>query len=127
MSEETPLPKRKARLVEQTLRALGRVEAWLAWFCLGVRPGSVTERERQRNRQEFLRAKQELTLFCILFTVTVVYLEVLVARWSARAGLPHPYSQWWLVALPVIGAWALKIGQLVMNRRRRRIWKDVWR
>ena len=109
------------------MRALGRLEAWFAWFCLGIRPGSVTEGERQRNREEFLRATPELTLFCILFTVTVVYLEVLLARLSARAGLPRPYHHWWLVALPVICAWGLKAGQVIMNRRRRKFWKDIWR
>ncbi|MGH7120916.1 MAG: hypothetical protein ACREFP_18340 [Acetobacteraceae bacterium] len=114
-------------LARQTRQGLMRIEAWLAWFCLGVRPGSVTERQRQRNREEFLRARQELTVFCILFTVTVIILEAAVARLSAQAGLPHPYDRSWLTALPVSGVWGLKACQAVMNRRRRKIWKDVWR
>ncbi|MGH7121085.1 MAG: hypothetical protein ACREFP_19200 [Acetobacteraceae bacterium] len=117
----------RERLVRQMPQGLKRIEAWLAWFCLGVRPGSVTERERQRNREEFLRAWQELTVFCILFTVTMIVLEAAVARLSAQADLPHPYNHSWLIALPVTGVWGLKVAQVVMNRRRRKIWKDGWR
>lgn len=127
MNAEPAPETRKDRLAAQTLQGLRRIEAWLAWFCLGVRGNSVTERERQRNREEFLRATRELTSFCVLFTAAVIFLEALAARLSAEAGLPHPYGGAWLLALPVLGVWGLKACQVVMNRRRRKIWRNVWR
>lgn len=127
MNAEPAPATRKERLAAHTLQGLRRIEAWLAWFCLGVRPGSVTEQGRRRNREEFLRATQELTGFCILFTAAVIFLEALVVRLSMQAGLPHPYGSAWLLALPVLGVWGLKAGQVVMNRWRRKIWRDIWR
>lgn len=127
MNREPAPATRKSRLAAQTPQGLRRIEAWLAWFCLGVCSGPVAEQERRRNREEFLRATQELTGFCVLFTVAMIFLEALVVRLSVEADLPHPYGSAWLLALPVLGAWGLKAGQVVMNRRRRKIWKDVWR
>ncbi|MGH7076510.1 MAG: hypothetical protein ACREFU_00270 [Acetobacteraceae bacterium] len=127
MNAEPAPETRKERLATQTLQGLRHIGTWLAWFCLGVRPDSVTERERQKNREEFLRATRELTSFCVLFTAAVIFLEALVVRLSAEAGLSHPYGGASLLALPVLGVWGLKAGQVVMNRRRWKIWRDIWR
>ncbi len=126
MNAEPAPGTRTERLAAHTLQDLRRIETWLAWFCLDVRPGSVTERERRKNREEFLWATHELTGFCVLFTAAVIFLEALVARLSAEVGLPHPYGASWLVALPVLGVWGLKASQVVMNRRRRKIWRGTW-
>ena len=107
---------RSQRIVRRALQHCGRVEAWLAWFCLGVRSGSVTDWERRRNREDFLRSGPLLTQTCVSWTIAIALGSYVAGR---SAVFPLVIFVLWL--------WAIKLAQIVMVARRRRMVRNMWR
>lgn len=98
-----------------------RVLTWLDYAMSIIATGKppIPEHERRRNQELFLRQKAELTQIALLVTLTYVVAVVTVAR-NLPAALP-PLIVWG--AIFTLFAWALKIAQCIMNRRRRRLWR----
>jgi hypothetical protein len=105
---------------------IGRVVLRRAYhfYCVvsSGHPPLSPEQIRQ-NREDFLRAGDEVTFICLV--ATVVWLGTgLVVRIYVPALFPAVLEA---ATVCLVSFWGVKVGQIVLIRRRRRLWKSISR